>query len=131
MPELSQQVIGSQGSPDGEVAGHLIGTGQLFWDDEFEPETHGTRHVCDRPHPIGVVEREINRDAAAPAMADHRSALNAESIEDGDRIVHLRNTSAGPDERPKSVGRNGLSGTARKPCQQQARKGASRRCLRG
>jgi hypothetical protein len=33
MPEPSQQAIGSQRRPNGEVACHLIGTGQLFWDD--------------------------------------------------------------------------------------------------
>jgi hypothetical protein len=45
--------------------------------------------VCDRPHSIGVVEREINRDATTPAMANYCSAVNAESIEESDRVVNL------------------------------------------
>jgi hypothetical protein len=36
-----------------------------------------------------VVEREINRDATTPAMANYCSAVNAESIEQSNRVVNL------------------------------------------
>ena len=106
MPELADPLVGAERSPDlevdlqhrlGLVLGRVEASFVLLGVGVAVVAAEPRRDADDGPEPLGMRERDVERQLAAEREADERRALDAELVQHSDHVVVPRPRAGRPD----------------------------------